>query len=94
MKRAVLRAIEAWQANQNRPRGRCLHTPTCSAYGHQVIRRHGVLRGGVMTAWRICTCNGCLSAAPGRSTGGQRAPFRSAGDEGAAACPPAPPYQR
>jgi putative component of membrane protein insertase Oxa1/YidC/SpoIIIJ protein YidD len=69
MKRAALRAIEAWQANQNRPRGRCLRTPTCSVYGHQVISRHGVLRGAVMTAWRIFTCNGCLTAAPRRPAG-------------------------
>jgi hypothetical protein len=59
-KASALRMIEAWQANQNRPRGLCLRTPTCSAYGHEVISRHGILRGGVMAAWRVVTCNGCL----------------------------------
>jgi uncharacterized protein len=93
MKRAVLRAIEAWQANQNRPRGRCLHTPTCSAYGHQVISRYGVARGAVMTAGRIFTCNGCLTAAPGRPSG-QRAPLPAAGEQEAAACLPARPDKR
>lgn len=53
--------IEAWQANQNRPLGLCLHTPTCSVYGHRVISQYGFLRGGIMTAWRIVRCNGCIS---------------------------------
>ena len=61
MKTAVLRIIEAWQANPNRPRGMCLHTPTCSVYGHRAISEHGLLRGGVMTAWRVFTCNRCLT---------------------------------
>jgi putative component of membrane protein insertase Oxa1/YidC/SpoIIIJ protein YidD len=39
----------------------CLHTPTCSVYGHQAISEHGLLRGGVMTAWRVFTCNRCLT---------------------------------
>ena len=61
MKKAVLRIIEAWQANPNRPRGMCLHTPTCSVYGHQAISERGLLRGGAMTAWRVFTCNRCLT---------------------------------
>jgi uncharacterized protein len=65
MKVRVLRIIEAWQANPSRPRGRCLQSPTCSAYGHDAISRYGVLRGGVMTAWRIFRCNGCLSGPAG-----------------------------
>jgi uncharacterized protein len=61
VKAAALRRIEAWQANPDRPRGLCLSTPTCSAYGHDAISRHGLLLGGAMTAWRIARCNGCLS---------------------------------
>lgn len=61
MKKAVLRMIEAWQVNPDRPRGLCLQTPTCSVYGHRVISEHGVVRGGIMTAWRIFTCNGCMT---------------------------------
>lgn len=63
MKTQVLRMIEAWQANPNRARGRCLQTPTCSVYGHRAISQHGVLRGGVTTAWRIFRCNGCMQRA-------------------------------
>lgn len=65
MKKAALRMIEAWQVNPNRPRGLCLHSPTCSAYGYWVISEYGVLRGGVMTAWRIFTCNRCLTRQSG-----------------------------
>jgi putative component of membrane protein insertase Oxa1/YidC/SpoIIIJ protein YidD len=61
MKAAMLRSIEAWQQNPNRKRGMCLQTPTCSAYGHHVINRYGVVRGGIMTTWRIFKCNGCMS---------------------------------
>jgi uncharacterized protein len=60
VKNAALRAIEAWQASTARPRGYCLHTPTCSAYGHRAISEHGLLRGGAMTAWRVFMCNSCL----------------------------------
>jgi uncharacterized protein len=61
MKAAMLQLIEAWQQNTNRKRGMCLQTPTCSAYGHYAISRYGVIRGGIMTAWRIFKCNGCMS---------------------------------
>jgi hypothetical protein len=60
-KASALRAIEAWQRNPSRPRGMCLHTPTCSVYGHQAISRHGIVRGGIMTAWRVFRCNRCLT---------------------------------
>jgi putative component of membrane protein insertase Oxa1/YidC/SpoIIIJ protein YidD len=63
LKRVALRLIEGWQTNQNRPRGLCLHRPTCSAYGHRVISERGFFVGGLMTAWRIVRCNGCAARA-------------------------------
>lgn len=60
MKTTVLRMIEAWQVNPDRKRGLCLQSPTCSVYGHQAIVKYGLIRGGVMTAWRVFTCNSCL----------------------------------
>lgn len=56
----VLRMIEAWQASPSRKRGLCLQRPTCSVYGHRAISEYGLIRGGVMTAWRVFTCNGCM----------------------------------
>jgi uncharacterized protein len=61
MKAAALRAIEAWQRHPDRPRGMCRKRPTCSVYAHDAISRYGLIRGGVMAAWRILTCNGCVT---------------------------------
>ena len=36
---------------------RCKYHPTCSAYAHQAIGRHGILRGAVLAAWRLLRCN-------------------------------------
>ncbi len=39
------------------PRGFCRFTPTCSEYGKQSIKKHGLFVGGLKTAWRILRCN-------------------------------------
>ena len=36
---------------------RCKYYPTCSAYAEEAIRRHGLIRGGALAAWRIVRCN-------------------------------------
>ena len=36
---------------------RCKYHPTCSEYAVEAIRRHGVLRGLVLAAWRLLRCN-------------------------------------
>ena len=36
---------------------RCKYHPSCSAYAVEAVRRHGVLRGGVLAAWRLLRCN-------------------------------------
>lgn len=66
MKSAVLRMIVVWQANPNRKRGLCLQSPTCSVYGHRAISKYGLMRGSVMTAWRVFTCNSCVRRRVGR----------------------------
>ena len=35
----------------------CKYHPTCSAYASQALRKHGVVRGSLMAAWRILRCN-------------------------------------
>jgi putative membrane protein insertion efficiency factor len=35
----------------------CRYHPTCSAYGLGSIQQYGVVRGSVMTVWRILRCN-------------------------------------
>lgn len=35
----------------------CRFYPSCSHYGYQAIYKYGVIKGGVMAAWRILRCN-------------------------------------
>ena len=35
---------------------RCRYTPTCSAYAVHALRRHGALRGGLLTVRRLARC--------------------------------------
>jgi putative membrane protein insertion efficiency factor len=35
----------------------CKYHPSCSAYGLEAVRRHGAVRGSVLTAWRVLRCN-------------------------------------
>ncbi|MAF13501.1 MAG: membrane protein insertion efficiency factor YidD [Parcubacteria group bacterium] len=39
------------------PYGYCRFYPTCSEYGHQAVSKYGVIKGGLITAWRILRCN-------------------------------------
>jgi hypothetical protein len=35
----------------------CIYTPTCSAYAIEAFEKHGVIKGGILTVWRIIRCN-------------------------------------
>ena len=35
----------------------CKFTPTCSHYGLGCIQRHGTLKGGLLTSWRLVRCS-------------------------------------
>jgi uncharacterized protein len=35
----------------------CRYVPTCSEYALEAVERHGVLRGVVMSAVRVCRCH-------------------------------------
>ncbi len=35
----------------------CIYTPTCSTYAIQALEKHGVIKGGMLTIWRIIRCN-------------------------------------
>ncbi|NCN07802.1 membrane protein insertion efficiency factor YidD [Candidatus Falkowbacteria bacterium] len=39
------------------PHGYCKYHPTCSEYGYQAIEKYGVVKGGLMSFWRILRCN-------------------------------------
>ena len=35
----------------------CKYHPSCSQYALDALRRYGVVRGSVLTAWRLLRCN-------------------------------------
>lgn len=37
--------------------GSCRFVPTCSEYGMQAFKKYGVLKGAILTAWRLSRCN-------------------------------------
>lgn len=39
------------------PNGFCRFHPTCSEYGVQAITKYGIIKGGLMTSWRVLRCN-------------------------------------
>ncbi|HEY8132882.1 MAG TPA: membrane protein insertion efficiency factor YidD [Thermoanaerobaculia bacterium] len=57
--RPALFAIDQYRAHISpHLRGivQCRFEPTCSYYGRESIRKHGLLIGGAKTAWRIARC--------------------------------------
>lgn len=39
------------------PNGYCKFQPTCSQYAYQAIEKHGIIKGGILSFWRILRCN-------------------------------------
>ncbi len=39
------------------PHGYCRFKPTCSEYSILAIEKYGVLKGGLMSFWRVLRCN-------------------------------------
>jgi hypothetical protein len=37
--------------------GSCRHLPTCSAYAHEAVERHGLRRGILLAARRLLRCH-------------------------------------
>lgn len=36
---------------------RCRFSPSCSTYAMEALERHGLLRGGWLSVWRLLRCN-------------------------------------
>ncbi|MBN1157953.1 MAG: membrane protein insertion efficiency factor YidD [Bacteroidales bacterium] len=35
----------------------CRHTPTCSEYAIEALKVHGIIKGSLLSIWRILRCN-------------------------------------
>ena len=58
MKHVVTLPIHAYRALLSPLLGpRCRYHPSCSRYALDAVSEYGVLRGLVLTAWRLLRCN-------------------------------------
>jgi len=60
--RTAVAAVEAYRATLSPVLAKtglvsCRFEPTCSAYAREALRRHGLVPGGALAAWRIARCN-------------------------------------
>jgi uncharacterized protein len=37
--------------------GTCKYHPSCSQYAIEALRKHGLLKGSALAAWRLLRCN-------------------------------------
>lgn len=56
---ALLALIRLYQMTLSRglPANTCRFYPSCSHYGYQAVYKYGVIKGGIMAAWRVIRCN-------------------------------------
>lgn len=58
MKQLPLALIRFYQATLSRVLpSSCRFVPSCSEYGYEAIEKYGIVKGGVLTVWRILRCN-------------------------------------
>ncbi len=51
----ILRQYKRWVSPALPPA--CRYVPSCSEYAAEAVEMHGVLRGGLMAAWRLLRCH-------------------------------------
>ncbi len=58
MKKLLIAGIRFYQRYISPMKGtKCPYIPSCSQYGVQAIQKYGVLKGSLLTIWRILRCN-------------------------------------
>ena len=52
-------AVQAWRYTFGllTPPGTCKFHPTCSQYAIDAFKEVGLVRGGILTGWRLLRCN-------------------------------------
>ena len=58
MRNVLIAFIRFYQRNISPlKRMKCPYIPSCSHYGVEALQRHGVIKGLLLTLWRIIRCN-------------------------------------
>ncbi len=58
MKRILIAIIKFYQKYISPMKGtKCPYIPSCSQYGIEAIQKYGILKGGLLAAWRLLRCN-------------------------------------
>ena len=58
MKKLVIAMIRFYQKYISPYKGtKCPYVHSCSQYGLEAIEKYGVIKGGLLAAWRILRCN-------------------------------------
>lgn len=58
MKRLLIRLIKFYQSNISPGKGPCCRfIPTCSNYAIEALETHGVMKGSLLTLFRLLRCN-------------------------------------
>ncbi|MEE1086919.1 MAG: membrane protein insertion efficiency factor YidD [Schaedlerella sp.] len=57
MKKICIGLLRFYQMYISGPTPHCRFFPTCSQYGIEAIEKYGIVKGGLLTAWRILRCN-------------------------------------
>ena len=59
MKTILIKIIQFYQKYLSPLKGRatCIYTPTCSQYDIEALEKYGLIKGGLLAAWRILRCN-------------------------------------
>jgi len=58
IRRALLALLRGYKKYLSPALGNnCRFLPTCSEYAMQAIEVHGVLKGGLLSLWRVLRCN-------------------------------------
>lgn len=59
MKRIIIFLIDFYSRFISPLKGKrtCRFYPTCSSYARQAVLKHGVIKGSLMSMWRLLRCN-------------------------------------
>ena len=57
IKRFLIKLIKLYQRAPLSTHSSCKYYPTCSNYAIKALEIHGVIKGSLLTIWRLLRCN-------------------------------------